>query len=145
MSRVYWDTMLFIYWLEDREPFSKSLASMYRRMQERGDTLVTSAFAIAELMVGPEKRGDVGLAAQINAFFSDPKIEVLSFDRVAAKTYSQIRAKNKVSPADAIHLACASVARVDLFLTNDQAVRRLIVPGIQFIDGIETTVLGPDD
>jgi predicted nucleic acid-binding protein len=42
-----------------------------------------------------------------------------------------------VSPADAIHLACAAARGVDLFLTHDDALRKLIVPGIPFIAGID--------
>jgi len=42
-----------------------------------------------------------------------------------------------LAPADAIHLACAAQAGVDVFLTNDQGLARQIVPGIQFIAGLD--------
>jgi len=45
------------------------------------------------------------------------------FDRAAA-----IRAHHSVKPLDALHLAAASEARCDIFLTNDQRLRS--VPGL---------------
>jgi hypothetical protein len=53
-----------------------------------------------------------------------------------AEIYAKIRAENRVSPADAIHLACAAEAGVNLFLTNDRRLTGLIVPGIDFIAGM---------
>jgi predicted nucleic acid-binding protein len=38
--------------------------------------------------------------------------------------------ESNVSPADAIHLATASVAHVDVYLTNDSKLRKLVVDGI---------------
>ena len=52
--------------------------------------------------------------------------------------YSKIRAGLGVSPADAIHLACAAQEGVDLFLTNDRRLVGQIVAGIQFIAGIDS-------
>jgi hypothetical protein len=45
-----------------------------------------------------------------------------------------------VSPADSIHLACAAQARIDLFLTNDAALVGKVIPGIQFIAGMDSNV-----
>jgi len=33
MSRIYWDTMLFIYWLEDDPIHSPVIEKIYTRMQ----------------------------------------------------------------------------------------------------------------
>ena len=40
-----------------------------------------------------------------------------------------------------IHLACAATAGTDLFLTNDHKLVGKIVPGIQFIAGLESNIL----
>jgi predicted nucleic acid-binding protein len=55
--------------------------------------------------------------------------------------YAEIRARLKVSSADAIHLACAAKAGTDLFLTSDSDLIGQIVPGIQFIAGLDTDIL----
>ena len=42
-----------------------------------------------------------------------------------------------IRPADAIQLACASVAATDLFVTNDNRLSGLVVSGVTFVTGIE--------
>jgi len=109
-------------------------------MKVRGDTLVASSFTLAELLVAPLKQGDHELERAIKKFFGSGEVEVVTFDIAAAERFASIRAERQVSAADAIHLACASSAKVDLFLTNDKSLRRLVVPGIAFIECLETSV-----
>jgi len=45
-----------------------------------------------------------------------------------------------VSPADAIHLACAANAGIDLFLTDDDRLHSLALPGIHFIAGMNVNL-----
>jgi len=141
MTRIYWDTMLFVYLLEDTPGFGERVVSLYESMLERGDALCCSTFTVAELLVAPHKRGAADLESRIVQFFESKEVQVLPFDLAAAKQFARIRAAGKVSPAAALHLACASAAGVDLFLTNDAKVKKQFVPGIRFIDGLETTVL----
>ena len=55
--------------------------------------------------------------------------------------FGRLRAKHRTSAADTIHLACAAVAGVDLFLTNDKDLVKLHVPGIKFIANFMSDVL----
>ena len=66
---------------------------------------------------------------------------VVPFDRVAASAFAAVRRDRAIRPPDAIQLACASVAGVDLFITNDQRFSRMVVPGIHFIQSLATTAL----
>jgi len=54
--------------------------------------------------------------------------------------YGRIRGAFRVTPADAIHLASASQAGVDLFLTNDRELSDLVIPGIHFIAGLDVSL-----
>ncbi|MDR3691144.1 MAG: PIN domain-containing protein [Fimbriimonas sp.] len=142
MSKVYWDTMLFIYLLEDTDNKAERVASIYESMSRRGDTLCASFFTLAELLVGPRKQGDGGLEQRIVGFFESGAVKILPFDQSAAKRFADIRAGGKISCADAIHLSCAAASGVDLFLTHDSTVQKAMINGIHFIDGLQTTVLG---
>lgn len=141
MSRIDWATMLFVYSFEDTPGCSGQVESDYRGMQMRGDALCSSTFTIAELLVGPQKTGQFELEKSILNFFESSQIKISPFDLVAAQQFASIRSAGRVSPVDAIHLSCAAVDGVDLFLTNDLAVRKRVIPGIQFIDDMNTTVL----
>ena len=141
MSRIYWDTMLFVYWLEDHPEHAAKVRAIFDRMQARQDILHTSAFSLGELLVAPVKQGAGELVARIRDFFKSPEIELLAFTEATAERYAAIRATQRVSPADAIHLACAAEAGTDLFLTNDRRLRGLTIPGIHFFGDMDATLL----
>lgn len=141
MSRIYWDTMLFVYWLEDHPEHAVKVQAIFERMQERQDLLQTSAFSLGELLVLPVKQGAGELIARIRDFFKSPEVELLKFNENTAERYATIRATQRVSPADAIHLACAAEAGTDLFLTNDRRLRGLTIPGIHFFGEMDAGLL----
>jgi uncharacterized protein len=141
MSRIYWDTMLFIYWLENNPHYAGRVQQIRDRMKEREDQLCTSAFTVGEILVGFHKRGEVETAAQVRKLFLEGTIEVIPYTSDLADSYAQIRARLSVSSADAVHLACAASAGTDLFLTNDKNLVGKFVPGIQFIAALDTRLL----
>jgi predicted nucleic acid-binding protein len=140
MSRIYWDTMLFVYWLEGHPEHAARMNQIYSRMEARRDTLCTSAFALGEVLTGVYKRGAFEMAAKIRESFRSSQIELIPFTAETADQYARIRGNQRVSPADAIHLASAAQAGVDLFLTNDHRLQRLTIPGIQFIAGMDVNL-----
>jgi hypothetical protein len=51
VSRVFWDTNLFIYLFEDAGTLSGRVAGVRQRMLERGDELMTSTLTLGEVRV----------------------------------------------------------------------------------------------
>jgi uncharacterized protein len=141
VSRIYWDTMLFIYWLEDHPQYARRVGAIRSRMQERGDQLITGSFTFGEILAGAYRKGATQVAAESRRLLQEVVSEVVPFTIETADRYSQIRGTLGVAPADAIHLACAAYAGTDLFLTNDKRLVGKIVPGIQFIASLETQLL----
>jgi predicted nucleic acid-binding protein len=132
--------MLFIYWLEDSPQFGKEVEHIRHRMLQRGDQLCTAIFTLGEVLTGPYKRHPQ-IARKLRDYFESDHVRLLEFTSEAADRYGRIRAQYGVSPADAIHLATASVAQVDLYLTNDARLKELLIEGIQFIAGLDGSVL----
>ncbi len=138
MARIFWDTMLFVYWLEDHPRYAARVHDIESGMRARNDEWCTSSLAVGEVLVGPCKRHGEEAVRRIQEFFRSSRVRVLPFTIEAASRYARIRAQLTVSPADAIHLACAAEADIDLFLTNDAYLVGKIVPGIKFIAGLQT-------
>ncbi len=118
MRRIFFDTNLFIYMFEGLEPFRSRMLDIRKRMIERGDRIVTSAMTMGEVLVKPTKLGQTSLIEQYDRAIRSTS-EVLSFDVSAAWRYATLRATHTLRSADAIQLACAAQAGVDLFITND--------------------------
>jgi predicted nucleic acid-binding protein len=140
MSLIYWDTMLFVYWLEEHPGYAPRVRTILSRMEEREDTLCTSSFALAELLVAPYKTGNAALAERIRAALQPPFVRIIPFTSDTAEHYARIRAKHGITPADAIQLACAAEARVHLFLTNDRGLSGKVIPGIQFVADLDVNL-----
>lgn len=138
MSRIYWDSMLFIYWLEDNPQFAKRVGTIHSRMKERGDELVTAALTFGEILAGAYRRGAAPAADKLRPLLQAAVSEVIPFTLETADHFARIRGALGVTPADAVHLACAAQANTDLFLTNDKRLTGKFIPGIQFIATLDT-------
>lgn len=137
MSRVYWDTMLFIYLLEDNKQYASRVQAIYTRMLSRGDSLFTSFLSLGELLAGARRLPQ--REKELREDFAALHVQLLSFDSAAVETFASLRAVQKLATADSIHLACAASRGVDLFLTGDKRLAKQTVPGIQFISSIENS------
>jgi predicted nucleic acid-binding protein len=140
MSRIFFDTNVFIYMFEGLEPNRSRMVEIRRRMLERGDQLVTSTMTLGELLVKPTKLGQTSLIEQYDRAVR-AAAQVVSFDAQVAWRFASLRATHTLRSADAIQLACASHVGVDLFLTNDERLHSLNVPGIGFITPIDRAPL----
>ena len=137
MSRVYLDSNLFIYLLEDLGPRGQRAAHIFSRLSARGDLLLTSTLTVGEVLVKPIEMGNLILEARYRKIFDDPGARVLPFDRPAGEIFARIRQDRSIKAPDAIQLATAASANCDLFVTNDDRLSSAIVPGIQFIVSME--------
>ena len=135
MSRIFWDTNLFVYLLEDKGERTEQVVALRQRMIERQDQLLTSALTLSEILVKPLQAGDRELMRHYERTIT-ASAAVLPFDQAASAAFATVRQDPSIHPADAIQLACASAAGVDMFITNDQRLSRHVVPGIHFIQSL---------
>jgi uncharacterized protein len=132
MSRIFWDTNLFIYLLEDYGRFSAGVVELRTKMLNRGDQLLTSTMTLGEILIKPMEAGDGERCRKYEkAILSSAS--VVPFDVRAARHYASIRCDRSVRPPDAMQLSCAASAGVDLFVTNDARLQGKQITGIQFV------------
>lgn len=141
MTRIYWDSMLFIYLLEANPVFGPRVRRILNQIVGKGQTLSTSVFTIGEILTGPRRRGSHSGVESVKKYLLSGAIEILAFNEAAADRYSVIRGATRVSQADAIHLASAAEAGVDVFFTNDSDLRKLSIPGIRFFADLDGKVI----
>jgi len=132
MSRIFWDTNLFVYLFEDYGNLSKAVVNLRERMISRGDQLYTSALTLGEVLVKPTEKGDQHLVSSYRDGLARTAT-LLPFDDEAAIHYARIRRDRTIKAPDAIQLACAAVAEIDMFITNDNHLGGRVVSGVQFI------------
>jgi len=140
MSRIFWDTNLFIYLIEDYGELSERVVKLRRRMLRRRDELYTSALTLGEILVKPLDEDREDLAADYEFALTSAAV-VIPFDRTTARRFATIRRDRSVKPPDAIQLACASHVGIDLFITNDDRLSDKVVAGVQFITSLANAVV----
>ena len=139
VSRIFWDSNLFIYLIEDQAEHAEQVAALRKRMIERDDELLTSALTLGEVLVKPVETRNADLMQSYEQMIV-LGATVVPFDLHAAPKFAEIQQDRSIKTPDAIQLACASAANTDLFITNDDRLSKKI-PGIQFIRSLEKAML----
>ncbi len=132
MSRVFWDSNLFVYLLESYGELSMKTRELREKMLLRGDQLFTSALSVGEVLVKPLEQGLTDRSQQYERAITSTAV-VIPFGLDAARIYASLRRDRTLRAPDAVQLACAASAGVDLFVTNDSQLHKKQVPGIQFV------------
>jgi predicted nucleic acid-binding protein len=140
VSRIFWDTNLFIYLIEDYGKLSERVVRLRQRMNERQDELYTSTLTLGEILIKPFEANNEILARRYETALLQGAV-LVPFDRDAARLYAGIRRDRTIRPPDAIQLACAARAQVDLFITNDERLTTKSVSRIHFITSLERAFL----
>jgi len=86
--------------------------------------VLTSQLARLECRVKPLRAADAALLATYGAFFTRARLEVVDVGVTAIDRATELRARYGFKTPDAIHLACAIVARADVFVTGDANLAR---------------------
>ena len=132
MSRIFWDTNLFIYLWGDYGTLSQAVEELRAKMLRRGDQLVTSTLTLAEILVKPTVAGNTELCRKYEEAISRVAL-LVPLDAKVAKLYASIRRDRLLKAPDVIQLASAASVGTDLFVTKDGHLQGKLVSGIQFI------------
>lgn len=141
MSKVFLDTNIFIYLIEDKGSNGRRAMELLDRMTARRDSVYTSTLTLGEVLTLPLQKGDTKLAEQYERILTSPGVHLVDFDRVAARIFATVRQDKSIKAPDAMQLSVAAAAQCDLFVTNDDRLSRKIVPGIHFVAGLDRVPL----
>lgn len=133
--------MLLVYLLENHPSYFSRVRHLLERSFERGDSLHATHLALGEVMAGALNPSHPQKQTTIQETLREMGFRFLPFNEGAVLPFSRLRAGDRLKVADAIHLACAASAGIDLFLTGDKQLLKLHVPGIHFIADFNTPLL----
>ncbi|HYY30587.1 MAG TPA: PIN domain-containing protein [Chthoniobacterales bacterium] len=131
---VFWDTNLFIYLWENSTATARVQRLRAWQRSEKAE-VATSTLTVGEILVHPLRQGRADIANTYRDIFR--QLRVIPYDLDAALLFAQLRADHPtLKPPDAIQLACAAAAGVDLFVTNDRRLSRFKPPAIGKIQSL---------
>lgn len=124
-GRIYLDTNIFIYAVENVQEYREIIFSIYSRVKETRSTLVTSELTLAECLEHPFKNNDKNSIENYERTISNSKIlSSYSITKDILKESARIKALYKNKLPDSIHLATALIHNCDLFITNDLKIKK---------------------
>lgn len=119
--RVYIDTNIFIYALDDVPPFASLVQDVLDAVDLHRLHAVTSELTLCELLVVPFRQNDREAEDSGRAMLCQrPCLEVVPVSWPVLEKTARLRAAQlSLRTPDAIHLATAQLADCSVFLTND--------------------------
>ncbi|KKQ36946.1 MAG: PilT protein-like protein [Candidatus Levybacteria bacterium GW2011_GWC2_37_7] len=116
------DSNIFIYNLEGNSEFVKFTDSIFKKLLANKLKAVTSIVSLIEIL-SFQKTSNV--AKQLTEdLFSTPNLEVFDVNQEIAVEAAKIRREYGFRLPDAIQLATAKCAKTEIFITNDQKLKK---------------------
>jgi predicted nucleic acid-binding protein len=133
-NRVYFDTNIFIYFLQHDERFITQCLPFFAAVENGEIVGVSGDIAIAELLVKPMRDNDAVNVEKIKSIFADDGFfQAIPHSRATLELAAYLRATKKLKMIDAIHVASAIHAKCSHFITHDGQIFKAM-KGIEVID-----------
>ncbi|HET7460883.1 MAG TPA: PIN domain-containing protein [Longimicrobium sp.] len=125
IERRYWDSACFIAILQKEAQRVGVCAPILRAAELHALEIVTSTLTIAEVLYPQGKtKLDASLRQEVKRFLLRPGIVLVDLNRTVAQDAQEQVWDRNVRPKDAIHIASALYAGVEIFETYDEKVLR---------------------
>ena len=135
--RIGLDSNLFIYLIEDVEPWADRVADLLTAVNSGMATAVMSAIGMTEVLSGPARDGDLDRLERNNDDIrSISGLSITPLGPDVAADAAVIRGVRGISLADAVHLATARAAGATAFVTNDRRIRGSAKLEVVYLDDL---------
>ena len=124
-ERRYWDSNCFLAWLQE-EAGRVDKCGAVLSLAERGKVeIITSVFTLTEVLrLRPRNALPAERRLSVEILFNRPSIRTIMLTRRLAETARDLAWDQGIAPKDAVHVASALAARVDVLNTFDDPLIR---------------------
>jgi predicted nucleic acid-binding protein len=115
------DTAIFIYYMEERQPYVTMLDPLFEALDSGRLVAVASEVSLLEVLVVPLKAGDLELADRYEALLSHSRgLSLVGVSRPLLRKAAALRGSLGLQTPDAILLATALSCGCTALVTNDR-------------------------
>ncbi|MGJ3246918.1 MAG: type II toxin-antitoxin system VapC family toxin [Elainellaceae cyanobacterium] len=122
---VYVDTSVVIYTIEENPSYYSLLRPLWAMFQANEITIMSSELTLMETLVVPLRNSDDTLVETYEQLLLGSSMHLMSVNQTVLREAARLRASTNLKTPDAIHAATALMQDCTLFLTNDDAFRRI--------------------
>lgn len=124
-SRIYLDTSVIIYGVEERESYWPVLQPLWNSLKNGEIKVVTSELSLLETLVVPIRNQDADLITGYETLLTASQVELIPISLLVLRTAARLRAEQNLKTPDAVHAATALLSNCDYLVSNDTGFRRL--------------------
>ncbi len=125
-KKIAADACFFVYHFEGKKPYINLTKRLLILLKEKKISLVGSVFLLTELLPLPFKFESEELIALYQTLEETIRgFKFIPVDSKIAVLAAQLRASYKLRGPDAIHLATAIASQAQLFITNDEKLKKV--------------------
>ena len=124
-SKVYVDTAVLIYTMEENTDYFNLLKPLWIKFQAQEIELISSELILMEVLVLPLRNKDKSLISDYEQLLLNSAMQLIPINQSILRQAANLRANNSLKTPDAIHAATAMAVNCDLFITNDRGFRNL--------------------
>jgi predicted nucleic acid-binding protein len=126
ISVVGLDTAIFIYHFERHPKYFPLTQELFSGIEAGLRKGITSTITLMEIIVKPLALGRQDVARKYEALLVNfPNLEIVDLDRNVIHQAARLRAGYRIRPPDALQASASLLNRVDVFITNDELLKRL--------------------
>ena len=137
MKKIYWDTCILIYRIEQISPWAEIIARKFSPQMDES-LLFASHLVRLECRVLPLREGNLELLEQFDKLFAQPKVVTVPLDARVFNLATELRAQYRLKTPDALHLAAAISSECDEFWSNDDRLAKIAGSQIEVVNVIAT-------
>ena len=124
--KVYLDTSVFIYFVENHPRYHSICESIFRNMEEGSIEAATSTLTLLEILVQPYKLKRDDLVFKFYSLLTTyPHLTWISLTLPISDLAANLRAEYGLKTPDAIHIASAVSSNASGFICNDRAFKKI--------------------
>jgi predicted nucleic acid-binding protein len=131
--------MIFVYYIEEHQRYIGRVAPVFEALARRELAVVASVLCLAEVLVTPMRRGNERMVRRYRDLLtSTENLHLYPADANTATMAARLRSRWNIRTPDAIHLATALHQQAEIFLTNDERLRRVTEMPVAVLDDLSS-------
>jgi len=137
ITRICFDTAPVIYYIENHPVYVVKMDDIIDYIDKQNIDVICASLILTETLTKPLKVNDTAVAQVFQGFLNTPPIQLISITPKIAQDAAQLRATYNLKTPDALHVAVAIHTGCDVFLTNDNGIKRVQELTVLTLDELE--------
>ena len=137
VSKIYFDSAPLVYYVEENPAYVGQMDAIIEQIERATVEAFSSVILLPEVLMLPTRLGKTELVkAYREILFNSQHFQLVAVSAEIAERATNLRAAYNLRTPDAIHVATALETGCEIFLTNDNGLKRLSEIRVLILDDV---------